>query len=139
MKSSIFYLLLIFSLSLATSCASDDDLTFGFGNGNNNDETPVTICGRDMTEITGTTCCVAGDRVVSLGETVTYTYSVNVGSDEYEWMVEYGSISILSVDGNTATVKIGPDFTNGSIACGNDMCLDFLEISREGLPEDVQV
>ena len=138
MKSLIFYLLLLVSISLVSSCSSDDDVvnTISEENGdedNDDEEEPVLVCGQDIAVFTGTTCCIDGDELVSPGETLTYTYSTNRDVTEYEWLIESGAISIVSgQDSRTVTVEIENDFTNGEIsALGGGICLVFMEINKE--------
>ncbi len=113
MKNQTIYLLLFVFITLITSCSNDDNST-------DSDiiETTEYVCGEDMTNYSGTICCVTGSEFVNTGETLTYTYSSNRNNSLFNWSVESGSISIVSGENSqTVTVKFGNDFTYGIIAC----------------------
>ena len=114
MKNQTIYLLLFVLILVTISCSNDDDEA----NDDGNNETSELVCGKDISIVSGTTCCVTGSDFASPGETLSFVYKSNTNNAIFNWTITAGSISIVSGENSqTVKVKFGNDFTNGIINC----------------------
>jgi|TARA_B110000902_G_scaffold219926_1_gene254566 hypothetical protein len=129
MKNKTIYLLLFVFATLTTSCSSDDESS------DNNTESSELVCGKDISIVSGTICCVTGSDFASPGETLSFVYGSNTNNSIFNWTISSGSISIVSGENSqTVTVKFGDDFTNGKINCyasGDLECEADIEITEK--------
>ena len=129
MKNQTIYLLLFVLITFTISCSNNDESTDLSKN-----ENPELVCGKDISIISGTICCVNGSDFASPGETLSFVYGSNTNNSIYNWTISSGSITIVSGENSqTVTVKFGNDFTNGIINCyatGDLECEADIEINK---------
>jgi hypothetical protein len=130
MKNQIIYLLVFLIITFTTSCSNNDEST-----DDSNNENPELVCGKDISIVSGTICCVTGSDFASPGETLSFVYGSNTNNSIFNWTISSGSISIVSGENSqTVTVKFGDDFTNGKINCyasGDLECEADIEITEK--------
>jgi hypothetical protein len=130
MKNQIIYLLVFLIITFTTSCSNNDEST-----DDSNNENPELVCGKDISIVSGTICCVTGSDFASPGETLSFVYGSNTNNSIFNWTISSGSISIVSGENSqTVIVKFGDDFTNGKINCyasGDLECEADIEITEK--------
>ena len=130
MKNQIIYLLVFLIITFTTSCSNNDEST-----DDSNNENPELVCGKDISIVSGTICCLTGSDFANPGETLSFVYGSNTNNSIYNWTISSGSISIVSGENSqTVTVKFGNDFTNGIINCnatGDLECEADIEINKK--------
>ena len=129
MKNRTIYLLLFVFVTLTTSCSNDDE-----SSDNNIRVLSELVCGEDMSNYSGTICCISGPELASPGESLSFEYSSNIINPVFTWEIISGSISIVSGQ-NTATVTLefGDDFTTGEIlgkGDGDEICSELFTINK---------
>ena len=98
------------------ACSNDDDSKNNEIIVENDIETAEIVCGEDMSNYSGTICCVTESSVVGEEKRSSYEYDSNKCNSVFTWEVYSGSISIVSGQGTSiVTVEFGDDFTTGGI------------------------
>lgn len=130
MKNQTFYLLLSVLIMFTISCSNDEE-----SSNNNDNENSELVCGEDISNYSGTICCITGNNLASPGETLSFVYESNRDNNVFNWTIISGSISIINgQNSQTVTVKFGDDFTNGIIKCyasGHLVCDALIEITKK--------
>lgn len=72
-----------------------------------------------------THCDITGPSTTTAGSSQSFTYTSNIIDPNITWEVESGDISLIEIDGATATFSFGANFRMGSIKAtgnGNQIC-----------------
>lgn len=129
MKNQTIYLLLFVLITFTISCSNDDEST-----DDSNNETSKLVCGEDISNYSGTTCCVTGSELASPGESLSFEYNSNIINPVFTWEIISGSISIVSGQNtSTITLEFGSDFTTGEIlgkGDGDEICTELFTINK---------
>jgi len=130
MKNQTIYLLLFVLITFTISCSNDDDESTD----DSNNETSELVCGEDISNYSGTICCVTGSELASPEEILSFEYNSNIINPVFTWEIISGSISIVSGQNTSKiTLEFGSDFTTGEIlgkGDGDEICTELFTINK---------